>query len=165
MVRCLSEGFPVISEEKTTISEEFPTTFRRCSEDFRRVSDDDPRGCRRFPKMFRRFPEGFRRCSEDFPRGSRRCTEGFPRGPRGVVGRRRLFGAFGEKQGTSWKGQECRGAPLPVQGLYFSCVVVLFDTLLWQLMLFFMQIFFRLSDWSRAVTWAKCRSLIGCAMY
>ena len=140
MVRCLSEGFPVISEEKTTISEEFPTTFRRCSEDFRRVSDDDPRGCRRFP-------------------------EDFPRGPRGVVGRRRLFGAFGEKQGTSWKGQECRGAPLPVQGLYFSCVVVLFDTLLWQLMLFFMQIFFRLSDWSRAVTWAKCRSLIGCAMY
>ena len=130
-------GFRRLSEDVPKISEGCPTTIRGVAEDFRRCPDDFPRG------------------SEDDPKISRGVPEDVPRGPRGVLGRRRLFGAFGEKQGTSWKGQECRGAPLPVQGGW--TIVWLFFLILFcgLLLLFFMQIFFRLSDWSICTTWYK----------
>ena len=68
---------------------------------FRGVSDA-------FPKISRGVPE-------DVPTIFRGVPEDVPKISRGVLGRRRLFGDFGEQPGTSWKGQECRGAPLPGQ--------------------------------------------------
>ena len=72
------------------------------------------------------FPMSFRRCSDDLPTMFRRCSEDVPKGSRGVLGRRRLFGAFREKRGTSGKVRSAGGAPLPVQGHSSVGCLVLF---------------------------------------
>ena len=65
-------------------------TISECGTGFYRAKNDHFR--------FGEFPEGFPMISEGFPTPFRRCSEVVPKVPRGVLGRRRLFGAFREKR-------------------------------------------------------------------